>query len=439
MVKGPTGCFSMITDSQPLPGHKHDCDGADGICGAFSKELKAGIIRFEWINEKSDLALYLTQKGSGVDPNITWNRKEYQKKEVDVQQRASSHKRQVQGCLHQSNLEFAEETCKPSTKYRRVTPTTFDPEDASYAFKSQKNTSCPELFRDVRRITNLELHQNNEIEETGIHRHEINAPDYQVTWPQLSNDASRRQSVEHTACCQSLPNVGSIRIASHSAAEVTVLLIDIKGFTSQCAEASVGSVGEWVAAFYERVDAAAAAYGVSKVEVRGDCCVCVAGAEGAVPAPAVSAPAAADRRADQATRMLAFAAVLHRDLATLPAVATGTSTTARMGVATGEAAFLVSDTAADPGAAPFASVLGDTMMLAGQMEALAAPGLVYVHRSTADKWAKEAGRAPPASVVVECKGGFTARAAVFDCGAGAFRGVKDSRGGAVLRRRNSFF
>jgi class 3 adenylate cyclase len=235
-----------------------------------------------------------------------------------------------------------------------------------------------------------------------------------------------------------------MQLSTYSVMTATILLIDIKGFTSQCAEASVGSVGEWVAAFYERVDAAAAAYGVSKVEVRGDCCVCVAGAEGAVPAPAVSAPAAADRRADQATRMLAFAAALHRDLATLPAAVAGAATMARMGVATGEAAFLVSDTAADPGAAPFASVLGDTMALAGRMEALAAPGLVYVHRSTADKWAKEVGLAPPASVVVECKGGVMARAAVLECESGTFRsdpgaaapGTSAGRG-AGLRRRPS--
>jgi class 3 adenylate cyclase len=98
--------------------------------------------------------------------------------------------------------------------------------------------------------------------------------------------------------------------------------------------------------------------------------------------------------------MLAFAAALHRDLATLPAAVAGAATTARMGVATGEAALLWSDTTGwrrsqacwatlwcsrHPGAAPFASVLGDTMALAGRMEALAAPGLVYVHRSTAAK------------------------------------------------------
>ena len=43
------------------------------------------------------------------------------------------------------------------------------------------------------------------------------------------------------------------------------------------------------------------------------------------------------------------------------------------------------------------------------------------HRSTADKWAKEGGRVPPASVVVECKGGVMAWTAVLDCESCTFR------------------
>jgi hypothetical protein len=46
--------------------------------------------------------------------------------------------------------------------------------------------------------------------------------------------------------------------------------------------------------FYVRVDVAAAAHGVSKVEVRGDCCICVAGAAGRVPCRAL-APASGRR------------------------------------------------------------------------------------------------------------------------------------------------
>ncbi len=226
------------------------------------------------------------------------------------------------------------------------------------------------------------------------------------------------QSIASTRSSTSRSN--SMRLSTHTAPEVTVLFIDIKGFTAECAAMPAGRVGEWVAAFYERVDEVAACYGVSKVEVRGDCCICIAGAEGSVPARAAAAPAAADRRADQATRMLAFAAALTADLATLPGGSGSGPTAARMGVATGEAAFLVSD-AADA-LAGFASVQGDAVNLAARMEALSAPGAVHVHKSTADRWAAEApGRAAPHTACVECKGRGLQRAAVFDCATRAFR------------------
>ena len=258
-------------------------------------------------------------------------------------------------------------------------------------------------------------------------------------------DIGNEKSLLWTRSCSSisgsgsLSRAGSIRLGTYTALEITVLFIDIKGFTAQCAAAPAGRVGEWVAAFYERVDAAAAAHGVSKVEVRGDCCVCVAGAEGAVPSRAVAAAAAADRRADQATRMLAFAAALHRDLATLPAAAAPVTAT-RMGVATGEAAFLVSDSGSGPDSAPFTSLLGDAAAAAARMEAMADIGELFVHRSTADRWAMEAGRAPPPSLLVEFGGGARVLAAVFDCEAGAFRSAPHLRAGSdgpARRRRNS--
>jgi class 3 adenylate cyclase len=204
---------------------------------------------------------------------------------------------------------------------------------------------------------------------------------------------------------------------------VTVLFIDIKGFTSQCASMPAGRVGEWIADFYERVDTVAAAHGVSKVEVRGDCCVCVAGAEGAVPSPALAA-ASADRRCDQATRMLAFATALHDNLQTLSVG--GAATAARMGMATGECAFLVSDAAGGAEAGRFASIRGETVGLAARMESLAGPGAVYVHRSTAHKWAVEARSPPPPTMRVECDAGGLPRAAVYDCAARTFRPAPDA-------------
>ena len=87
----------------------------------------------------------------------------------------------------------------------------------------------------------------------------------------------------------------SIQLRSCIAPQATVLLIDIQNFTAKCAELPAVRVGQWVAAFYKLVDAAAAAHGVRKVEVRGDCCICVAGAGDALPpAPRRRTPAAAD-------------------------------------------------------------------------------------------------------------------------------------------------
>jgi class 3 adenylate cyclase len=233
----------------------------------------------------------------------------------------------------------------------------------------------------------------------------------------------------------------SIRITTHIAPQVTVLCIDIKGFTATCAAMPASSVGEWVSSFYERVDRVAASHGISKVEVRGDCCICVSGVEGSVPSPAMAA-AAADRIADQATRMLAFAAALHADLAALPLGSSGapTTTAVRMGMATGEAAFLVG-CPVSPDAAPFASTQGDVVALAMRMEALATPGAVHVHRSTALKWAAEARSPPPPTAAVECEGRGPQRAAVYDCAARAFRpdGGRPAAPRALGKRASALF
>jgi class 3 adenylate cyclase len=207
-------------------------------------------------------------------------------------------------------------------------------------------------------------------------------------------------------------------LSTYSIPKVTVLCIDIQGFTAACAAMPASHVGVWVVDFYSRVRAVAAQHGVSTVEARGDACVCVAGAEGAVPSRAMAA-AAADPQHDQATRMLAFAAALHDNLSTL-SVGDGGATTTRMGIATGEAAFLVSSATAG---GRFASVQGEAVGAATRMEALAGSGAVLVHRSTAHKWAAEARQPPPPSVKVECAGRGLQRAAVFDCAARTFRAV----------------
>ena len=129
--------------------------------------------------------------------------------------------------------------------------------------------------------------------------------------------------------------------------------------------------------------------------------------------------------------MLTFAAALHAALAALPAHRGG-ATAVRMGVATGPASFLVSDAA---GAAPFVSVQGEAAGVAARMEALASPGAAHVHRSTLDKWAAEARRPPPPTVVVECPGRGPQRAAVYDCAERAFRAAAAGEGPAAAATR----
>jgi class 3 adenylate cyclase len=215
-----------------------------------------------------------------------------------------------------------------------------------------------------------------------------------------------------------------MRLRTYTVPMATVLFIDLKA----CSAMAEHHVCERVAAFYEQVDALSAEHGVSKAEVRGDCCICIAGAEGAVACPALLGPAA-DPAADQATRVLRFAAALHAELARLTHLAGaedgGLAAATRMGIATGEVAFLVGGDAgpAPGGAAAFASAQGDTVNLAARMQALAEPGAAMVHKSAAERWAAEGprGRAPPPTVCVEVKGRGLQRAAVFDCAAAAFR------------------
>ena len=236
------------------------------------------------------------------------------------------------------------------------------------------------------------------------------------------------------------PRPAPLCLSAHTAQHVTVMFIDIKGFTEGCAEMTALAAGEWVADFYARVDRAAAACGVRKVEVRGDCCICVAGDdEPAEPGAATTEddddvlpdgegdgdePARAPPT--QATRALAFATALNSDLAGLGTYGCGRPIRARMGIATGPVAFLVGEAAAAAaaaaldGASLFASVQGDTVNVAARMEALSCPGVAVVHKTAVDQWAAETGRRPPRTACCRVKGKGLQRAAVYDCAAGAF-------------------
>ena len=129
-----------------------------------------------------------------------------------------------------------------------------------------------------------------------------------------------------------------MRLATYTAPLVTVVFIKLPAATS--GPAAVPAATE---AFYERVHAAACLTDLGVVEERGDACICVAGAQRAIPCDAMRS-GGPDSAQDQASRALAFAAALLG------------SGECGVGLATGEAAFLVGGEGAG---SEVASVQGD--------------------------------------------------------------------------------
>jgi class 3 adenylate cyclase len=122
-----------------------------------------------------------------------------------------------------------------------------------------------------------------------------------------------------------------------------VLSIDIRNFTTMCSTMSAMDVGQFVAGFFSTVSAVAAKHsGVTLVETRGDCCVCVCNEE---------------------QIMMDFAMELERCF----------GATVRIGVASGVANFLdMSD--------GHKSIYGPAVDKAQMAEAEAIPGQVAVYK-----------------------------------------------------------
>ena len=374
-------------------------------------------------DDSSHLIRYLTRKGAKVDPSIKWEKNDLDRVEKcdtnsckrELVAEANQRCGKLRRCSKMINFAPLAEMMKM--------PSTFDLVDKESCSTSGCATEADELLsccEQPKSHTPITI-------DGGISSQSREDP---LDFLAASTVIDRHNSSIFPKIFSALPrsssfsNSRSFRWNTHTATEVTVLLIDIQGFTAECASLPAGYVGEWVAAFYSRVDKVAAAHGVQKVAVRGDCCICVAGLEGSVPFHVPRSREAPDLQHDQATRMLAFAAELHGSLATLTAGGAGgypggAPTATRMGMATGEATFLV-NAAAGSEAAPCAGVQGFAVNAAELLEAKAAPGKVYVHRSTADRWAAEARRPTPPTALVECEGRAAERAAVYDCIARAF-------------------
>jgi hypothetical protein len=147
---------------------------------------------------------------------------------------------------------------------------------------------------------------------------------------------------------------------------------------------------------YSCVYTAAAIHGIPIIDPRTDSFVCVVDADD---------PSCAGDPVGQLLRV-AFAADLTRRLISRPA-----QLQARMGMASGPTAVI--------GTSP--AVVGEAANIAADMARLGAVAAVAVHESALLRWAAAARHAPPAAAPVECGGGRSGRAAVFDLETGCFR------------------
>jgi hypothetical protein len=395
----------------------------------FSGRSNQGIA---WSNNCSQLAQYLTKKAASIDASIKWG-KSCGEFEHEYPRYAHSSKRQHSQCSDQNQ-----------SKKRQRRATVGDLAADLHAVKellaaSIKNNSAEDVyltfggpFESVRGIISRTASAARSDAQNCIDEQQEPPPAHSSRssfHDEMSNTCARYSSADSDALLSDAFNrlqssastsspaassASSLRLSSHTAPQVTVLFLGIAALPAACESPSAAAsapssaaapapaasaAAESIAAFYDAVDAVAAAHGVSKAEARGDCCICVTGAAGAVPARGLAA-GAADPPGDHATRALAFAAALHAALraAAGPAAAAAV----RVGAATGEAAFLVAD-GGGWGDGPVVSVQGDAVNLAARMHALAGPGAARVHGSAADAWAAEApGRRPPATERVEC-------------------------------------
>jgi class 3 adenylate cyclase len=378
------------------------------------------------VTDHSRLVRYLTKKGANVDSSIKWK---------SIQNCDNPDAESVQRRDRQCETEFAADSeadyrCRKLRRCARMENCTeagnaLHAQEQNSARISHRRPSVADEDYPFCLASAIQATENSSIEEDLISQL-ISSTHASINYERIKSYASVESLGSSLSNFSSYSRTRSFCLKTHTAAQVTILLIDIQGFTVECASLPAVRVGEWIAAFYSRVEKVAAAHGVQKMAVRGDCCICVAGLDGAVPVPVPRVTGSPDLRSDQATRILAFAAELHRSLATLNAGGRDGATATRMGVATGEVSLLFASAAAGSDAAPFASVRGDAVDIAAQLEARATPGRVYVHRSTADKWASETRRPPPPSAVMEFPGGVRQRAAVYDCAAQDFVPLPDA-------------
>jgi class 3 adenylate cyclase len=349
---------------------------------------------------------YLLQKGSGVDPTIQWDRTFYKRQKKSQ----GFDTKDFWDAGVDSRSEISDQI---ENQYRHK----LHPDPIADQRLDQVllvgDDECPDRQEDVFLSLDHDDFWDAGMDKTSWNRDTRDGPrvltDSDIEPRSMQGRYSQQKGSEYSESVQScrsfssLSSLGSSRLTGTVLEETTVLFIDIKGFTVGCSQLTAGQVGEWVVDFYATVDRVAAAHGVRKAEVRGDCCVCVTGISAEVwRSVGGGEDDGRDVPESQVTRMLAFAAELHGELGSM-VLPGGAATSVRMGVASGQVTFMVGS--ALSGGGGFVSVQGDTVAQAARMEALSSADRLLVHASSALRWAAEApGRSPPATVALDCGG-----------------------------------
>ncbi|GAX76114.1 hypothetical protein CEUSTIGMA_g3557.t1 [Chlamydomonas eustigma] len=158
--------------------------------------------------------------------------------------------------------------------------------------------------------------------------------------------------------------------------QVTILFMDICGFTSMSKEVAPHLVMEFLNRLFSKFDILCDHYGVYKVETAGDCYI-VAGAlmsydhEGFVSINPNSDPKLG------ATSILGFAKAMLRHAASVRMPHNGMPTTVRVGIHTGSVVSGLIGTKL-----PKFSLFGDTMNTSSRMESTSKPGCIQISEST---------------------------------------------------------
>ena len=172
----------------------------------------------------------------------------------------------------------------------------------------------------------------------------------------------------------------------------TVMLISVADFVG------VTALDSRLSIFYDAVMRVACVNGIRVIERRGDACIAITDASDS-PFPV--------------SRILVAACELTRELQARQGVSSGV----RMGLATGDGAFV--EYIANGGGLTV-SIQGDVVNTAARMKAASTKGKVMVHKSSLDVWLEETECVAPKVSRILCKGKLDQLAAMYDCTACAF-------------------